>query len=233
MNHKVYKLFKGLFDNKMAGTKYDGPLPWIDNAAYLGAQAEYVMRVLNRLKDIGLREGDIEFDKIKTVGDLQKIVGRDYRQRDVLVHTSGAFVLPHVGHSDLFNQAKKLGNILVVSSDSNDNLERSGRCTKFKSDYERAAWIAHVGSVDYVTFFIGPDASELVYFLEPDRFVKSDEYGSPLEGKKEVIEEPMVTRCGGVVRFVPRRYDISSTDLATRVIENDRRSSKNGGHNEQ
>src|SRR5271155_2750100 len=67
----------------------------------------------------------------------------------VVVAVSGGFDPVHIGHVRLFQEAKKLGDELVVVI-NNDNWKRQKRKYVFMPDYERKEIIEAFDSVDKV-----------------------------------------------------------------------------------
>ena len=80
----------------------------------------------------------------KTKG--KKIVSK---KKDVIVMVSGGFDPVHIGHVRMFNEAKKLGDKLVVVI-NNDNWKRQKRKHVFMPDHERKEIIEAFSAVDMV-----------------------------------------------------------------------------------
>ncbi len=66
-----------------------------------------------------------------------------------IVMVSGGFDPVHIGHVRLFNEAKRLGDELIVVI-NNDNWKRQKRKYVFMPDYERKEIIEALSSVDKV-----------------------------------------------------------------------------------
>src|SRR3989344_4527047 len=77
-------------------------------------------------------------------------------RKKVIVVTSGGFDPIHVGHVRLFNEAKKLGDELVVIL-NNDNWLRLKKGYVFMSELERKEIIESLGSVDRVILSLHPE----------------------------------------------------------------------------
>src|ERR1700674_5053651 len=112
------------------------------------------------------------------VGDTrQKIRGRKDLVRDVLrrqqagelgVFTNGCFDLLHVGHVRYLQEARALGDFLILGLNSDEGvrlLKGPGRPLMLED--ERAEILAALTCVDYVTSFSEPTAGPLVERLRP------------------------------------------------------------------
>jgi D-beta-D-heptose 7-phosphate kinase/D-beta-D-heptose 1-phosphate adenosyltransferase len=71
------------------------------------------------------------------------------KKKEKVVMVSGGFDPVHIGHVRLFNEAKKLGDKLVVVI-NNDNWKRQKRKHVFMPDYERKEIIEAFSAVDEV-----------------------------------------------------------------------------------
>ncbi len=73
--------------------------------------------------------------------------------------TNGCFDVLHSGHTRYLNQAKQLGDVLVVALNSDDSVRRlKGPGRPINAQADRAAVIAALSCVDYVTVFDTPTA---------------------------------------------------------------------------
>jgi D-beta-D-heptose 7-phosphate kinase/D-beta-D-heptose 1-phosphate adenosyltransferase len=94
-----------------------------------------------------------------------------------IVFTNGCFDLLHRGHVHLLEQAKKLGDLLVVAL----NSDRSARMVKgpsfpINSENDRAHLIAAINSVDFITVFNEKTPDRLIRKIRPDVLVKGGNY---------------------------------------------------------
>lgn len=71
------------------------------------------------------------------------------KKKKVVVAVSGGFDPLHIGHVRLFNEAKKLGDTLVVIV-NNDNWLRAKKIVSFMPEEQRKEIIEAIGSVDKV-----------------------------------------------------------------------------------
>lgn len=146
---------------------------------------------------------------------LAKVLRKKQKQGKKVVTTNGCFDLLHVGHIRYLQEAKKLGDILVIGVNSDESVKQ------IKSDKrplipeeERAEMLAGMECVDYVTIFSELDPIPLIHELKPDVHVKGGDY--TLE---ELPERKAVESYGGkcVVGInIPGR---STTDIIHSIVE--------------
>ena len=109
------------------------------------------------------------------------------------VVVSGGFDPVHIGHVRMFNEAKKLGDTLIVVL-NNDNWLRSKKGFVFMPEEERAEIIKEFGAVDQViiTSHIEDDADKSVCreleLIKPDIFANGGD-------RKEESDIPEVEVC--------------------------------------
>src|SRR4030043_2279909 len=116
-------------------------------------------------------------DKIKAKEDLRKIVDDFKIKGKKIVFTNGCFDLLHVGHIRYLEEAKALGDILVVGINSDQSVRRiKGPYRPILPEEERAEILSGLGCVDYVTIFDEADHLELISFLRPHILVKGGDW---------------------------------------------------------
>lgn len=131
-----------------------------------------------------------------------------------LVFTNGCFDIIHRGHIDYLEQARALGNSLVVGVNSDDSVRRldkgAGRPINTVSD--RTAVLAALECVDLVVVFDTDTPLPLVKTVRPDVLVKGGDW--PVE---EIVGAKEVQSRGGTVRSIPIRYPVSTSKLIERI----------------
>ncbi len=158
-------------------------------------------------------------DKIRTRAELRRILARERRRGRRIVLTNGLFDLFHVGHLRGLEQARALGDVLVVAV----NRDRRARELKGPSrpiipERQRAEVVAGLACVDYVVLF-GEDApAALVRALEPDVVAKGSEYRGTDPPEKRTVEAQ-----GGRFVFLRRIPGVRSTLVLDRIRRRSRR----------
>src|SRR5690349_12944237 len=108
-----------------------------------------------------------QFEKIKT--DLASIKSQNKK----IVFTNGCFDLLHVGHVRYLQEAKKLGDILVIGVNSDASVRRlKGPTRPVQSENDRAEILAALGCVDFTVIFTEDTPKNLIETVAPDILVK-------------------------------------------------------------
>jgi cytidyltransferase-like protein len=149
--------------------------------------------------------------KIASSAGLSEIRERFRDRRIVLCH--GAFDLIHMGHLIHFEEARSLGDLLVVTVTADAHITKK-RSVSFSETY-RARQLAALEIVDFVSVIDEPSALAAIDALRPDVYVKGPEYANLLLDKTANIvrEKALVERHGGRIHFTTGQT-FSSTKLS-------------------
>ena len=130
-----------------------------------------------------------------------------------LVFTNGVFDLLHVGHVRYLEQARALGDALVVAINSDCSVqELKGDNRPIINEQERAEILAALRQVSYVTIFDDVSPRSLIAKLLPDILVKGGDYGiDEIHGRQEV------EAAGGKVIALPFIDGVSTTAIIERM----------------
>lgn len=111
--------------------------------------------------------------KIYTLAEIKKIVEKARKEKKSIVATNGCFDILHVGHVRNFEEAKKLGDILIVGINSDASVRNNkGPSRPIVPEKERAEIVASLKPVDYVFIFSGRTPFAWIHTLKPDIHVK-------------------------------------------------------------
>jgi rfaE bifunctional protein nucleotidyltransferase chain/domain len=127
--------------------------------------------------------------------------------------TNGCFDLLHPGHVRCLEQARSLGDCLIVAINSDASvraLKGSGR--PVIPAEERAEILAALEAVDRVVIFDEPTPARLIARLLPDVLVKGGDWG-----RDEIVGRGEVEGAGGSVVSVEVEPGYSSTELLGRI----------------
>jgi cytidyltransferase-like protein len=149
--------------------------------------------------------------KIISVDELPEVRERHRGQSIILCH--GAFDLVHMGHLLHFEDARRLGDVLVVTITADRHITKK-RSVSF-NEAHRAHQLAALELVDYVAIVDEPSAVTPIERLRPDVYVKGPEYADLVSDKTANIfrEKALVERHGGRIHFT-NGATFSSTKLA-------------------
>ena len=135
------------------------------------------------------------------------------RSGATIVLANGCFDVLHVGHTRYLSGARKLGDLLVVGVNSDDQVRiQKGPGRPILPAADRAEMVAALESVDYVTVFPEPTVEQLLLTLKPDIHAKGTDYT-----EDTVPERDIVRTYGGRVAIVGDPKDHSTTALLTRL----------------
>ncbi len=144
---------------------------------------------------------------------LEEIMRQARSRGEKIVMTNGCFDLLHAGHLSCLQQARQLGDRLVVAVNSDDSVARlKGENRPINPLNRRMALLAGLKCVDWVVSFSEDTPAELYRRLQPDILVKGGDYSAA-----EVAGGEHVTRRGGSIEIIDLLPDISTSDLIRRI----------------
>jgi D-beta-D-heptose 7-phosphate kinase/D-beta-D-heptose 1-phosphate adenosyltransferase len=156
------------------------------------------------------RDKRLPFPALLAERDQLRSAGR------VVVWTNGTFDLLHPGHVSSLQAARGLGDVLVVGVNSDASVKGyKGPTRPILNQDERAALLAALECVDFVTVFDEPTPETVLSQLKPDIHCKGAEYAPP--HGRPVPERATVEAYGGRVEYLPLIPGVSSTDVIARV----------------
>lgn len=132
-----------------------------------------------------------------------------------VVFTNGCFDLLHPGHIRCLEQARSLGDALIVAINSDASvraIKGSGR--PLVSGNERAEILAALEAVDVVTVFDEPTPREIIAQVLPSVLVKGADWGSG-----EIVGRQEVEASGGTITSIPVVAGYSTSGILARIRE--------------
>lgn len=141
-------------------------------------------------------------EKIISRSDFQKLREKLRLEGRKVVHCHGVFDLLHPGHIAHLEEAKSLGDVLVVSVTAAPYVNK-GPGRPYFSDELRMQSLAALSCVDHVMLSESPTAIEILSVIQPDIYVKGQEYASSENDVTENIDREIaaVQSFGGDVHF--------------------------------
>ncbi len=152
-----------------------------------------------------------------------KVIGRQEAARWVrelqdrglrVVFTNGCFDLIHPGHVDYLEEARTLGDVLIVAVNTDASVRRLDKGTgrPVNPERDRARVLAALAAVDRVVLFDEDTPSEILTELQPDVLVKGGDYRA-----EDVVGREGILARGGEVKVLPFREGYSTTRLLERL----------------
>ena len=108
--------------------------------------------------------------------DIREIVSRQKKEGKKIVFTNGCFDLIHIGHVRYLNEAKALGDILVIGLNADESVSRIKPGRPVTPEGQRSEVLAALEDVDYVVLFKEDTPYELIKEVQPDVLVKGADW---------------------------------------------------------
>jgi rfaE bifunctional protein nucleotidyltransferase chain/domain len=146
-------------------------------------------------------------------------VERLRRRGMTIVFTNGVFDLLHPGHVRYLQDARKLGDALIVGVNSDRSVKALGKGNgrPITSGLERAEVLAALASVDAAVIFDEDTPHAIVSALQPDILVKGADWA---EGT--IIGADVVEARGGKVVRIALAEGYSTTSLIQKIQSQER-----------
>jgi len=155
----------------------------------------------------------------RKVIDLDLLLGLRARWRAegrTVVWTNGCYDLLHVGHVRGLQEARGLGDVLVVGVNSDASVRRlKGPRRPIVPEAERAELLAALGCVDHVLVFGQDTPVEVLARLRPDVHCKGADYAPP--SARPIPEAETVRSYGGRIAYLTFVPGVSTTDIVQRI----------------
>ena len=150
--------------------------------------------------------------------ELAGLLGKEKAQGRKVILCHGVFDLLHIGHIRHFEQARKFGDVLAVTT-TPDQYVNKGPGRPVFNEGLRAEAIAALDCVDYVAINHWPTAVETIRLLGPDYYVKGSEYSDAENDRTGgiILEEAAVKSVGGRIAFT-NEITFSSSNLINRHL---------------
>ena len=150
---------------------------------------------------------------VQSLAQLEKLINLSRRNSEKIIMTNGCFDILHAGHIAYLEEAKALGDKLIVAvNDDNSVRQLKGSKRPINSLDDRMRVLSGLTSVDWVISFSEDTPINLVEILQPDLLVKGGDYQiDEVIGGKEVIKN------GGDVKILSFKKGFSSTSIIEKL----------------
>jgi rfaE bifunctional protein nucleotidyltransferase chain/domain len=143
----------------------------------------------------------MSLEKLKSPAELA-LIRQEYEAAGrKLVFTNGVFDLLHVGHVRYLQQARALGDALLVAVNGDSSVRAlKGPTRPINSEHDRAEVLAALECVDFVIIFETVRVTDLVTAIKPHIYVKGGDYtlASLDPGERSALEA-----AGSQIRLLP------------------------------
>lgn len=140
-------------------------------------------------------------DRIVTREKAASLIEEWKKEGYRVVFTNGCFDVIHAGHVQYLEQARALGDRLIVGLNSDRSVKRlKGSDRPVNDEYARACVLASLRFTDAVVVFEEDTPLELIKALRPDVLVKGGDYAI-----ENIVGTDFVKSIGGkteIIRFI-------------------------------
>ena len=147
--------------------------------------------------------------------EMEKKIRNLQKEGKKIVFTNGVFDILHLGHLIYLEEAKELGDILVVGVNSDSSVKvNKGDRRPINSEKNRAFVLLGTKFVDYTVIFDEKTPEILLDLLKPNIHVRGGDYR-----KEELPETAIVERNGGKVKILSFIDNISTTSIINKIVD--------------
>jgi glycerol-3-phosphate cytidylyltransferase len=147
--------------------------------------------------------------------ELKKIVNKLKKEGKKVVFTNGCFDILHIGHVKYLEEAKKLGDMLIVGVNSNESVRLlKGKGRPIMPEEERAEIVAALECVDYTVIFYETNPENLIAKFKPDIHVKGGDYAI-----NKIPETKLVESFGGKTVILKEIEGKSTSAIIQKILK--------------
>jgi len=138
----------------------------------------------------------------------------ELREGKKLVFTNGVFDIIHAGHVAYLQQARNLGDLLIVAINADESARTLGKGEDrpIHTLEDRALVLSALRSVDGVIEFGERTPERVIEVLKPEIHVKGGDYDP-----ESMPETPLVRSYGGKVVILPLVPGKSTSEIARKL----------------
>ncbi len=151
--------------------------------------------------------------KIKKWNDITKFSKKLRAENKKIVFTNGCFDIIHAGHILYLEEARSLGDVLVIGLNSDKSVKRlKGKDRPINSVEDRALVLSALSMVDYIVVFEEDTPYKLIKNIKPDILVKGGDWSV-----EDIIGADIVLATGGVVKSLSYKEGRSSSEIISKM----------------
>lgn len=134
-----------------------------------------------------------------------------------VVFTNGCFDLLHVGHVRYLQEARRLGDLLVIGVNTDKSVQKlKGPKRPLQLEADRLEILAALGCVDFTVLFDEETPEQLIQEVKPDVLVKGGDW--PVN---KIAGAQFVQSYGGVVQTLQFVDGRSTTKIVEKINNED------------
>ena len=137
------------------------------------------------------------------------------RPEGKVVFTNGCFDILHAGHVSYLEEARALGDFLILGLNGDDSISRLKGPTRPIIPFDDRAVVLHgLKAVDLVVGFSEDTPYELIRGVQPDILVKGGDWSA-----EDIVGSDLVLARGGEVRSLSFKPGSSTTNIVERILQ--------------
>lgn len=148
--------------------------------------------------------------------EIEKVVQNIHEKNEKIVFTNGCFDLIHSGHIKYLQEAKNLGDYLIVGLNSDSSVKKlKGPDRPINAQADRAIVLNALKAVDHVVIFNEETPLQLIKLIVPDILVKGGDWKP-----ENIVGSRVVLQNGGSVKSLKFIQGRSTTNLIEKIKQN-------------
>lgn len=151
--------------------------------------------------------------RVMSLAESAAFAARARARGGQVVFTNGVFDLLHPGHIRYLDEARRLGDVLIVGLNSDESVKRNkGPARPMTPEHERAELLASLACVDAVVVFGEDTPADIIRAVLPDVLVKGADWPAD-----QIVGRDTVEARGGRVVRVAVEAGYSTTAILERI----------------
>ncbi len=141
---------------------------------------------------------------VETINFLKKYTGKK------IVFTNGCFDILHLGHIDYLNEARSLGDALIIGLNSDASVKRlnKGVGRPINNEKDRMEMLLNLRSVEAVQIFNNDTPLEIIKLISPSVLVKGGDWNVD-----QIVGHEFVLSQSGVVKSLSFKAGYSTSNI--------------------
>lgn len=130
-----------------------------------------------------------------------------------IVFTNGCFDILHLGHVEYLNEARALGDCLIIAINSDESVRKiKGPDRPINNELDRAKMLLNLKAVDCVQIFNEETPLEIIKLISPKVLVKGGDWKP-----EQIIGSDFVAKIGGITKSLMFKEGYSTSNLIKNV----------------
>lgn len=147
--------------------------------------------------------------KVLAGSSLEEAIAFYRKENKKIVFTNGCFDLLHIGHVRYLEQAKALGDVLIVGINTDASVQvLKGPTRPIQNENDRAEILASLKAVDHTVLFGEETPLNLIKQVKPDLLVKGGDWKPD-----QIVGSDFVLANGGQVKSLQFINGKSTTSI--------------------